>query len=253
MRILDTATVYRAWFNVTTGVVGTVDAGLTGATCKPVGGGWYRVSVTRTYAGTTNPVYHEICTASADATYSYSGTVGSGLYVWGAQLEAGTFPTSYIPTTTAAVARSDDLIRPPTSYINDTAQTTVVEFVVTKVGGTQQLMGRAGNGNIAYIGGSGAPAMSDGTVAVALASTVSDGIAARVATRYSAAGQGISLNGGAVSTGAFDGSMGTSASAVGLGEDGAGGSGFSGLITRISIASSAANDADLQAASAGTL
>lgn len=178
-------------------------------------------------------------------------TSGDAIEVDYVQHELGAFVTSPIGTTTAAVARDADLIRPPTTWINDTAQTTLMEFVVTKVGGTQQLMGRAGNGNIAYIGGYGAPAMSDGTVAVALASTVSDGIAARVATRYSAAGQGISLNGGAVSTGAFDGSMGTSASAVGLGDDGAGGNGFSGLLTRISIASRAANDADLQAASAG--
>jgi hypothetical protein len=92
------------YFNLISGTVGTVGAGLT-ASISSVGNGWYRCSVTQT--ATFTSIYAGPADANGTGTSTASGT--SGIYIWGAQLEAGAFPTSYIPTTTATVTRSADI------------------------------------------------------------------------------------------------------------------------------------------------
>jgi hypothetical protein len=98
----------NAYFNIATGVVGSVDSGWTSA-IEDVGDGIYRCSVTFTaVAGTyAFAIYN---TTADGGSAAYVGDVTKGTYLWGAQLVLGTAAGPYIPTTTVAVTRNADVL-----------------------------------------------------------------------------------------------------------------------------------------------
>jgi len=100
--------------------------GLTGTwSFVDAGNGWYRITGVGTAgAGASVPLGASIFPDNAAGT----GTLG----VYGAQLEAGSFSTSYIPTTTLAVTRNADVVSMTgtnfSSWYNQSAGAFAVSF-----------------------------------------------------------------------------------------------------------------------------
>jgi hypothetical protein len=96
-----------AWFNLSTGVTGTVESGVT-ASISAVGDGWYRCSITVTANATaTGPAV--MLMGDSDNSNTYTGDGTSGLFIWGGQVEQGAFQTSYIPSVASQVTRAADI------------------------------------------------------------------------------------------------------------------------------------------------
>ena len=88
-------------FNVQTGTL-ISSGGVEGFTITPAGNGWYRVSASRTADNTANGLF----AFRVESNSLFSGNYKDGVYIWGAQVEAGSSPTSLTPDTVTWSARA---------------------------------------------------------------------------------------------------------------------------------------------------
>lgn len=97
-------------FNPATGAI--TDSGgsiLNTTNVAELSNGWYRVSIIFTSDG-PGGVWIGLANSSTGEAQSYAGDGTSGVYLWGAQLEAGSYPTSYIPTTSSTATRAAESV-----------------------------------------------------------------------------------------------------------------------------------------------
>ena len=120
---------------------------------EDVGNGWYRCSAAYITSGVRPYPAVEFLDTDGSQGFVPDGT--SGIYFWGHQLEAGSFPSSYIPTSGSSATRAADVATIPRSSFghNTEASTWVVEFTPTfpSVDTNQTVLGRVGAGYDFYI------------------------------------------------------------------------------------------------------
>jgi hypothetical protein len=137
MRLDTDSPEIKTWFNLSNGTIGTSQGG--SPTITSVGNGWYRCSTQYTPSTSSN-IYAVLYTAKTDGVEGFAGNDSDGTYIWGAQLEASSYPTSYIPTTTASATRvADECFKTGiSSLIGQTEGVMFIDFIWRATGQAYQ-------------------------------------------------------------------------------------------------------------------
>jgi hypothetical protein len=105
-------------------------------TITNMGNGWYRITASGLSTGTSANLYFAITNGTTTGSETYSGNGTSSFAIWGAQLETGSYATSYIPTLGSAQTRNADTISKTVAntLIGQTQGTVFAHFKFTNVG-----------------------------------------------------------------------------------------------------------------------
>jgi len=99
---------YMASFDIQNGVKGSAGVSIIDFDIIDAGGGWYRCWITATATATVSDssiaVVFNNNQSAVLPVQTYTGQTTSNVFVFGAQVEEGSFPSTYIPTTTVPSA-----------------------------------------------------------------------------------------------------------------------------------------------------
>ena len=245
-----------SFFDLSAGTVLTQGAGQV-ASITPAGNGWYRCSVVFTSVSGTQQC---LIGVASGGTNVYAGDGTSGIFIWGAQLEAGSFATSYIPTVASQVTRSADVasVNTLSPWYNATEGTLFADFSQNSPTGFTSRALSASDGTVnnsiqvalvsSGLQGYGEIRVANVAVMSSVNGTVTAGGLARIALGYK-------LNDSAISTNGAAATVDTSVTLptvdrINIGTNAAGISPINGHIRRITYYPRKLSSAELQAITA---
>jgi hypothetical protein len=156
---------YQPVFNLDNGTLQTINQSGSNETntsysINAVGNGWYKITASFTLSSGADFTFI-VLSSSNNTSYNPSSgnldwqnaTIGD-YYIWGVQGEASSYPTSYIPTTTASATRVADACFKTgiSSLIGQSQGSVFLDFVIQGGGITQEVFGLTlAGGGIEYI------------------------------------------------------------------------------------------------------
>jgi len=237
----------RVWYNLADGTLGNEEGNATGA-IEDYGNGWYRCTLKWTSSNLVNVRIY-----NSNANDVFGGTAGS-VFIQYAQLEAGSYATSYIPTSGSAVTRSAETCNGAgnSNVFNDSEGVLYAEIAkdTTSVDGGVAISDSSYTNRVLFYfdtsGNIRAYVYSSGVQANIITSGLDYTQNNKLALKYSATSTKFFVNGFQV------GSTDTSSTMpVGLSElvfdDGGGGSDFYGKVKDVRYYNTALSDSELQA------
>jgi hypothetical protein len=122
-----------------TNVTASLVAGTATFSIESFGADWYRCSITYTVSQSGSNVQAYIILLNG-INVDYTGDGTSGVYIWGAQLEQGSYATSYIPTSGSTKTRFRDIANGAgdASTFNDSEGVLMMEISALSDDGTSR-------------------------------------------------------------------------------------------------------------------